>query len=110
MSLVDVVASAFRSAPAEVRGTVVFTDATDRTATGEAVGVPASGSPADGFKAQQLIRDKARRLSVLPSGLAFAPAAGMRCDWGGVRYSVLSVSPLMPDGDTVVLYRVTVQR
>lgn len=109
MNVAGVISAAFRRAPAGVQGPVVFTAPDGRTATGEAVGVPASGSPADGFKGSQLIRDRARRLAVLPTGLAFAPVAGMLVDWAGVRYSVLAVSTV-PETGSVALYRVTVQR
>jgi hypothetical protein len=110
MNIAALAASALRRAPPSARGPVVFTATDGSTATGTAVGVPAHGSPADGFKAQQMIRDKARVLSVLPEGLAFAPLAGMKATWGAVDYAVLAVSPLAPDGATLALYRVTLSR
>lgn len=107
MNLAALMTSAARRAP--FQGTIVFEDNAGAKATGTvASGVPASGSPADGFQAGAMIREKSRRLSVLPHGLAFPPKSGMYAQWEGRKWNVLAVSPLDPSGSgTPSLYRVT---
>ncbi len=110
MNLGALAASAFDRAPAGVVGEVVFTAIDGRTTTGRTIGVPTGGSQADGFKDQQMIRNRARMLTVHPDGLDFAPEAGMIAEWAGTKWTVLSAPPLAPDGVTVLSYRVALQR
>lgn len=110
MNLAALAASAFDRAPVGVVGEVVFTAIDGSTATGRTVGVPASGTFADSFKDQQMVRNRSRRLTVLADGLAFVPEAGMIAEWAGTKWTVLSAPPLAPDGVTVISYRVALQR
>jgi hypothetical protein len=110
MNLTRMAQAAFQRAPRTAQGVVTFETKDGAQTTGRTLGVPASASPADSFRDQQMTRATARTLVVLPTGLAFVPAAGMYADWGGQRYNVLAVSPLAPNGTTVVVYRVTIQR
>jgi hypothetical protein len=110
MNLGALVESAFRRAPQGVTGDVMFTATDGRTTTGLACGVPESGSSGDGFKERQMVRHRARRLTVPPVGLAFAPEPGMIAEWAGMKWTVLSAPPLAPDGNTVLSYDVVLQR
>lgn len=110
MKLAQVVRAGFRMVPGSVRGPVTFTNADGLTTTGEAVGVPGRGSSGDGFADRQMIRERTRVLSVTPTGLDFAPAAGMLALWEGLEWRVTSGPPLNPSGRAVAHYRVVLQR
>lgn len=102
--------AAFRRAPAAARGRITFIHKDGRETTADAVGAPAKGADSDGFKAGLEIEEKHRRLSVMADSLGFLPKPGMLAEWGGVRWNVLTVVPVAPNGETVILYRVTIAK
>lgn len=106
MNLGELVAGAFAAAPDEAKKPIAFTDRDGNTITGQATGVPASGTPADGFAEATMIRDKNRRVSVLLPADSDPPKSGMTADWDGQDWRVSAVSPSMVPN----LYRVTIGR
>ena len=115
MNLAALASAAFRLAPSQARGSVVFTNEAEQSTTGVMLGVPgragfAASEGSDGFRVGAAVSDQARRLVVLPDGLTFVPSAGHTARFEGLDWNVLGVSPLMPDGVTVVHYRVMVSR
>jgi hypothetical protein len=116
MNLAAIAQAAHRMAPSQAKGVVVFTHpTTGATARAEATGGPPSlggrDASADDFRAATTVRQKHRRLAVLPEGLAFAPEAGQTAMWEDLKWNVLGVSPVTPAGGTdVLLYRVTLGR
>ena len=108
MNLGALIQAAHQLSP--TRSEIVFVDKGGNESTGDVTsGVPASGTPADGFAEGVAIREKTRRLSVDPRRLVFAPKTGHTCQWQGRSWKVLGVSPLKV-GEVVILYRVTVER
>lgn len=102
MNLMAIAAAALDRAPASVKGPVTFRDKSgNETTAAEAVGVPAKPTMADGFEAATAIRDRGRRLTVIPAGLTFLPLAGMIATWEGKPWNVVGVNPLNPSGATI---------
>ncbi len=109
MNVAAIALDGLRRAPNTVRGEVVFTDGNNGSATGQAYGVAVRPSQADGFKEGAAITEKARKLTVLPDGLAFPPAASMTCTWAGDSYVVLTAKPF-PEVGEPAFYTVTASR
>lgn len=110
MNFDQVLAAAFRRAPASARAPITFTNPkTGQTATSEATGVPAKGGANDGFRAGIEVEEKHRRLSVLKAGLVFTPRVGHYAAWEGTTWNVIGVTPVRP-GAEVFLYRVTLSK
>lgn len=98
--------------PGAIQGTPdVYDPTTDTTtpgtpptdATGNAVQI--DGDP-DKLAALSLILVRSVTLLVAASGLAITPAPNMAMTWGSVGYSIVTVDPTTPDGDTVILYTI----
>lgn len=108
MNLGALIAAALKMSP--VRSEIVFVDKDGNESPADVTaGVPASGSPADGFAEGVAIREKTRRLSVDPARLVFPPKSGHTAQWAGRTWKVLGSSPLEVGG-VVSLYRVTLER
>lgn len=107
----ELIAGAFEFAQeAGLTGPIVFTDAEGNTIEGTAVGVPASGTPADGFEASMTIRERYRRLSVQLADPTQQPKSGMTTEWEGATWNVTGLSPLAPGGVPNGFWRVTIGR
>ena len=107
----DLLAGAFEQAKeAGFTSPIVFTAKDGSTITGEAVGVPASGSPADGFEASTTIRERFRRLTVQLADATELPKSGMTTVWEGATWNVTGISPLAPGGTPTTMRRVTIGR
>lgn len=101
---------AMAAVPGGFKGTVTFRNAAGATTTATATAAPAR-APGDGFQADATIREKARRLMVLPNGLAFTPTSGMYASWEGHDWNVISVSTEDPSGSGMPAhYIVTLQK
>lgn len=97
--------------PPRLKTRVDFRDPASGTTASqvEAVIVPASGSPSDGFEARATVRDKARRLVVRAVDLAgFEPASNHDVTWGGTTYVVLAATPVPETAP--IFWRLTAQR
>lgn len=112
MQVATLTRAAFGRIPSTLKGPVTFTRAdASASTTGMALGVPGRGAGSDTFQDRAAIRQRNRVLVVDPTGLDFAPAAGMTASWETVTWNVLSVGPLDPAGTgTAALYRVVLQR
>ena len=119
MNLGAMVAAIYAKMPSALQGPVVFTDAAGETTTAvRCVGLPAKPLPTDDMNAFTATTNRGRTLVVLPTGLTFAPRAGLLATWEGTKWNVIAVSALNPAGAEITtgnvqaaaLFRVTVTR
>jgi hypothetical protein len=54
------------------------------------------------YQALELVQSEAPTLLFAPSTYGATPALGMTVEWDGVVYTVRSVEPVAPSGDTVI--------
>lgn len=104
--LARIAAMAVRNVP---WATVTLRDKDGNATTGKAVGVP-EGAIGDTLAAQGTTRTKAERFTLLPEGLAFAPAPTMTIERGTQRWTILGVATLNPSGADVIRYGITATR
>jgi hypothetical protein len=117
--------SVFDALPSWLKGTATFTrtvisaydlvtgaqTTSTTTASAPCVATPARGSLSEGFTSNLAIREKYLQLTV-PAALlgAFIPQAGDKVTVGGNSFVVTANESIQPDGVTVAIYKVTVQR